>query len=144
MYMTKYDNTSNSKMKMGPVWDYDSIFWSTQKYKTDTFARVRGEGHFYMMYLADDPYFQKLYREEFDAVKNDVKSAVADLFGLFKSETYAQLLKFEKQRWGSGIPDMASEEQTILAWFDEHIDWMEVNVPIPSVTDENEGEWDVG
>ncbi len=146
MYMTKYDNTSASRMRMGPVWDYDSIFWSREKYKTDTFARIRYEGHFYMSYLSEDAYFQRLYREEFDAVKNKVESSVAELFEFFKSETYATLLLREKQRWGTAIVDQTNEEQTILAWFDEHIAWMDENVPspiIPPTHDDNEGEWDV-
>lgn len=146
MYMTKYDNTSSSKMRMGPVWDYDSIFWSREKYKTDTFARIRYEGHFYMSYLAEDADFQRLYREEFNAVKNKVRTSVSELFEFFKSETYATLLQREKQRWGTGIVDQAAEEELILAWFDEHIAWMEENVPdpiIPPAHDDNEGEWDI-
>ena len=155
MYMTKYDNTSESKMLMGPVWDYDSIYWSktNEKYRTDTFARIRYEGHFYMYYLADHPDFIRAYKEEYDAVRNEVISEVAKTLEFFKSDTYAILLQREKSRWGTGVVDQSAAATTILSWIEEHLSWMDENVPVPPACDpepelpenedENKGEWDV-
>ena len=155
MYMTKYDNTPGSKMMMGPVWDLDSIYWSHDKSITDTFARIRYEGHFYMSYLADDPDFIRIYKEEYDAIRNEVASKVAETLEFFKSDIYATLLQREKSRWNTGIVDQNAEAEKIIAWFEEHLAWMDENVPappanapetqpeIPENNDENKGEWDV-
>ena len=155
MYMTKYDNTPGSKMMMGPVWDLDSIYWSHDKFKTDTFARIRYEEHFYMSYLADDPDFIRIYKEEYDAIRNEVASKVAETLEFFKSDVYATLLQLEKKRWNTGIVDQNAEAEKIIAWFEEHLAWMDENVPappanapetqpeIPENNDENKGEWDV-
>ena len=132
MYMLKYDNTIDSKMRMGPVWDYDSIYWSQERYKYDVFARIREGNHFYIRYLTTNSDFIRIYREEYDAVRNEIIPAVATVFDKYDNDTYRLLLARDKGRWGTGYDDPAAQKTIVLEWFENHLSWMDVNVPFPT------------
>jgi len=132
MYMLKYDNTLDSKMRMGPVWDYDSIYWSHERYKYDTFSRIREGSHFYIKYLTANPDFIRIYREEYDAVRHEVSEVVSAVFDKYDNDTYRMLLARDRSRWGTGYDNPAVQKQTVLEWFENHLSWMDVNVPFPT------------
>lgn len=128
MYMTKYDNTPSSKLKACPVWDYDSIYWSNDKFKVDTFARIRYEQHFYTYFLARDPEFQSIYRARYDEIRDDIVPTVESAFAQFDNDTYRRLLVLEKTRWGGSQDDPVQMRNQVSAWMTEHLDWMDENI----------------
>lgn len=128
MYITKYDNTSGSKLKAGPVWDYDSIYWSNAKFKVDTFARIRYEEHFYTYFLAQNPEFQSIYRARYNEIRNSIVPTVESAFTQFDNDTYRRLLALEKSRWGGSQDDPAQMRDRVSSWMTEHLSWMDENI----------------
>ena len=128
MYMTKYDNTPASKLKAGPVWDYDSIYWSRERFKTDTFARIRYEQHFYTYFLAQNPEFQSIYRSRYGEIRNEIVPTVESAFAQFDNDTYRRLLVLERTRWGGSQEDPVQMRDTVSSWMTEHLNWMDENI----------------
>ncbi len=128
MYMYKEDNTNATKLMMGPLWDFDSIYWSQEKWRPDKFARIREGKFFYMYYLLKNESFRAVYKELYTAARGNIVSAVSDTIDKYDNESYAKLLEYEKWRWKSGYPSVESEKVKILNWFEEHLAWMDENV----------------
>ena len=128
MYITKYDNTSSSKIMAGPVWDYDSIYWSREKFKVDTFARIRYEQHYYSYFLAEYPEYLEIYRDRYDEIRDDVIPTIETTFAQFDNDTYRRLQVLEKSRWGSAIEDPTTTCTSVTDWMAEHLDWMDENI----------------
>ena len=128
MYITKYDNTASSKIMAGPVWDYDSIYWSKERYKVDTFARIRYEKHYYSYFLAEHPEYLGIYRDRYDEIRDDVVPTIETAFSQFDNATYRRLLALEKSRWGTSCEDPSTTCANVTDWMTEHLDWMDENI----------------
>lgn len=124
MYLTKYDNTDSSIVKMGPNWDFDSAFWSFS-YDVNQFARIRYNDHFYMYKLVENAEFKRIYKELYNEVRDDVMREVRKELSKLKCGEYDQLLRLENERWGSSHKSFSKQETQILSWFTDHLAWMD-------------------
>lgn len=130
MYLLKTDSTSATKVRMGPVWDFDSIYWSRAKYETDHFARIGDEDHFYYRRLLENNEFLAEYRAKYEAARPEVTNAVNDVLAQFETGTYDTLLQYEQFRWGGRYASTAEENARIRQWFSDHLAWMDANVAV--------------
>ena len=128
MYMTKYDATENSKLCMGPVWDFDSIYWSANRFQIDQFARIHEGSFFYMYYLWNNPEFRDVYIEEYERVRGDVVFEVRKTLAEYDTDTYRQLCIYEAERWGRSYELTSTVNPKIISWFEDHLSWMDVAI----------------
>jgi hypothetical protein len=118
IYFTKFDNTENSKLMMGNLWDFDSSF------KVSTYWSVQ--------HTADLLYFPKLLANKNMLFKNTYKSywtkispnLVQDMNTFLeefaRSETAAAVntsITSDNQRWGYESSHISEEISTFKAWF---------------------------
>ncbi len=128
MYMYKVNNKNTTRLTMGPVWDYDSIYWSAEKWKIDTFARIRGNSHFYMPHLFKNEDFCTIYKDLYTEARGKIVSAVSATIDKYNTKEYARLLELEKSRWGSGYTNVETHKTDVLNWLEAHLAWMDENV----------------
>lgn len=89
MYYYKEDflsnNTFNTKIKMGPAWDFESIFMVE-----DDWSRIRSSKHGYFPHLLRQPDFVKAYKEKFESISGTLVQNIRNTANIF----------FEQQRSG--------------------------------------------
>lgn len=123
MYLYKYDNTDDSKLHMGPVWDFDTSYWGTE-----LFARIRGEVFFYYPQLFANETFVGMYEKEFRRVKDRVLDAVLEELSQYETDAYETLLRYEAMRWGGANETAKNQVNALTSWFVSHLAWMEKNI----------------
>jgi hypothetical protein len=128
MYLTKYDDTDNSIVYMGPNWDFDSAF-ELNTYSTNQFARIRTNSHFYMLWLVKNEEFQRIYLELYNEVRNQVINEATKELAKYETEAYSSLLALDGERWGTTHTSFSTQKTRVLQFFKGHLKWMDTSVP---------------
>ena len=122
IFLYKKDSTSQTKVAMGPNWDFDSymgdyngvatirIYWSTCP--------------FYIPYLLNKPSFQARYKELFNETYTKLESYINDAFSKIDIEAHAKLLKYDNQLFGTSQKTLAVRRDNFLTWLDLRIEWL--------------------
>ena len=120
IYMWKKDSTENSKLVMGPNWDFDS--W---KYNTNCFARIRWNGsHFYYPQLFQKQEFVNAYNTMFRQTYKKVAKAVNEALDRIDETGYNQLYRLEGRRYQSGYTTLTAMRDSFNTWIQAHLNWM--------------------
>ncbi len=127
IYLTKYDSTADSTVRMGPPWDFDSICWNLELSVVDQLSRIRQESIFYMPYLLQNEQFMEIYADEYAAVRDQVVAALESVLAQFDDDSYRALVLAEDQRWGTDHTGTVADAEAFLAWFEAHLAWMDEN-----------------
>ena len=127
IYLTKYDNTEESTVRMGLLWDFDSICWNLELSVVDQLSRIRQESFFYMPYLLQNEQFMEIYADEYAAVRDQVVTALESVLAQFDDDSYRALVLAEDQRWGTDHANTVADAEAFLAWFEAHLAWMDEN-----------------
>jgi hypothetical protein len=123
IYLYKEDATPNSKVTMGPNWDFDSWMGNAKSYAT---IRMYWNGcPFYIPYLLDKDSFVEKYNELFYETKDKLAEYIEDAYSKIDTESHSSLLEYEKTRYGTEVKSFDEVEKQFNAWLKEHIDWME-------------------
>lgn len=79
VYLTKYDNTPDSKVKMANMWDFDTIL----KQSTSSLSRIRDIDFFYYPSLLNSPnkLFIRVYKQKWEEFKERIDD---DLYAYFE------------------------------------------------------------
>ena len=125
IYLTKYDSTDGSVLKMTLVWDFDSICWDGDLSNAECLARIRSSSIFYMPQLLQNEQFLEAYAAEYAAIRDLLLGTLADEMALLDNETYRALRVAEDLRWGTHYVSTAPTAEQYLAWFAAHLDWMD-------------------
>lgn len=120
IYMTKFDNTDQSVLKMGPLWDFDSITMNG----VNNYSMIRRASHFYYPLLVNKSGFLSKYAELFNEVKNQIISDFTKNAEMIDLEAYNALLVQEQLRWKSGTTTFEAQRQKLITWFEQHLAWM--------------------
>ena len=126
IYLTKYDNTEDSKVQMATLWDFSS----NMKIIND-WARVHDD-FFYFKELFKDPntyftyIFKKVWAERADTVFNGMKTFLSDFLQSKKAQNLTIARVYDHYRWN--INSYATVEDNInaaLTWFNNRREWLE-------------------
>lgn len=126
IYLTKYDNTEDSKVQMVTLWDFSS----NMKIIND-WARVHDD-FFYFKELFKDPntyftyIFKKVWAERADNVFNGMKTFLSDFLQSKKAQNLTIARVYDHYRWN--INSYATVEDNInaaLAWFNNRREWLD-------------------
>lgn len=124
-YFYKYDFDKNdllsSKIKMGPLWDFDHILS-----RDDDWSRSRCWRPF-IPDLLEQPSFRDLYSEKWEAVSADLYTRIdAQYSELYRSEGEAleASLQLDARRWGLHSDPLRQQLNDALDWFGWRIDWI--------------------
>ena len=118
-YYYKYSlSGSDSKLKMGPLWDWDCI------YNGYTWSACRGCS--YGTNLLQDEYFSELYKTEYTNVAQNLLTDLNQMFAeLEKSEEdLNESWKLDASRWNTQYTSLEEKEEQVIGWFNRRIPWM--------------------
>ncbi|MBO4325901.1 MAG: CotH kinase family protein [Clostridia bacterium] len=125
LFMWKKDSTENSKLVMGPNWDFDSWKWNI-----DSFANIHRDGsHFYFPQLSRKPEFAKAYAELFRNTYDKVTAAVNADLDKINEAAYNKLYQLESTRYQSGsYRTLSAMRNDFNTWMAAHLTWMQSQI----------------
>ena len=125
IYLCKENSTSDSKVRMGPNWDFDSWMGNYNAYST---IRMYWNGcPFYFPYLLRKDSFKEKYNELFNETKDKLAEYIEDAYSKIDTEAHSELLQYEKIRFGTDSKSFDKVEKQFIAWLEKHVEWMEKN-----------------
>lgn len=130
IYITKYDNTSSSKLKMGNLWDFDNSYQKTNDWSQQhTFRNF---------------YFPRLLENNNEKFKNAYRSLWGEIYPNVFSDMIGYLNEFEKSdiassldksiiidniRWNSNFTSVSEELKVAKSWFSSRAIFLKNNIP---------------
>lgn len=133
-FLTKYDNTDNSKIMFGNLWDFDAIFEMH-----DAWGNVHGYGWFYYPHLLADELFVKTYKARWEEVSPTIfDEMIKDLEAFATSEEGEALDKsfaLDYERWATEHESISQYVQDAKDWFISREAWLAsaiANMELPS------------
>lgn len=128
IFMTKYDDTNDSKLMMGCLWDFDAIMltpdeWSNSRH-LPYFARLISNGTDRSVANAYYQLWEEVKDTLFIAIKDYLEAFVASEEGQFFDEAIAT----DNKRWGRRFPTLRQLANDAEAWFDSRKLWLETAI----------------
>ena len=126
IFLTKYDNTKNSKVMMGNLWDFDSIFQKTKDWSSS-------HSMFYFNYLFSgntNKAFVKAYRNRWDDVSPTIFNQINMYLDEFaQSEEVAALdisIEWDNQLWNWELKNSPVQKLVNLykSYFNKRKSWL--------------------
>lgn len=126
IFLTKYDNTKNSKVMMGNLWDFDSIFQKTKEWSSS-------HSMFYFKYLFSgntNKAFVKAYRNRWDDVSPTIFNQINMYLDEFaQSEEVAALdisIEWDNQLWNWELKNSPVQKLVNLykSYFNKRESWL--------------------
>lgn len=135
MYFYKYDfdedDHTSTKVKMGPLWDFDGAFYMVNEWSTCRQGHVS-----YFPQLFEQETFSGMYRETWARISpylyDNIKALLDDLEEAYGKDIEASWL-LESTRWGSEIESFDVQKEKALEWFFKRIIWMNNSLQIPAL-----------
>lgn len=133
LYMTKYDNTPDSKLVMANLWDFDS-----SRQMKDSFSRYHSGADFYFerLFKSPNPLFRDLYVTTWIDIKNHLNTIMADRLNDFSTENATAVnasRHFVCDTYGNTFVSVGSNLTTQKNWFKTQLAWLEKNICGPIV-----------
>jgi hypothetical protein len=128
IFITKYDDTKDSKLMMGCLWDFDAIMltpdeWSNSRH-LPYFARLISNGTDRSVANAYYQLWEEVKDTLFIAIKDYLEAFVASEEGQFFDEAIAT----DNKRWGRRFPTLRQLANDAEAWFDSRKLWLETAI----------------
>lgn len=129
MYISKYDKTDETKLKMETPWDFDSIYLPPTQ-KTHEFSVIHDARIFYFPFLFENENkaFLLKYKECWNEVKNMVWNNLKCHLDEFASE-YEEGLNTSRQvdakLYSAGYHTVSENISTAESWFESQILWLD-------------------
>ena len=122
IFLYKRDSTENSKIAMGPNWDFDSYMGNAYGLAT---IRMKWNGApFYYQYLIEKESFQKRYKELFFELCDGLDAYVEGAFDLVDEDAHTRLLQYDNICFGTSTKTLSVRKDKFLNWLHTHIEWM--------------------
>lgn len=126
MYFYKYDfdltNPTSTKVKMGPLWDFDSAFLLY-----DEWASIHNSEAFIFPQLFEQESFEKSYVERW----KNVSASLADDIDTYMEELYEEQgeaidesWKLDAVRWSYDVTLLSEQMNQASEWFEARTAWM--------------------
>lgn len=128
VYMTKYDDTPNSKLMMGCLWDFDAIMmtpdaWSNS-HRLTYFARLISN--------STDRSFANAYRQRWEEIKDTLFITLKEYLEAFaaseEGQAFDRAITADNKLWGRRYPNLRQLTDEALAWFGKRTLWLETAI----------------
>ncbi len=122
MYFVKNDS-DDSPLKAGPVWDFDSCFGEGYEY---SFSKIHTNSPFSSTYyLAKYEAFKSLYVDMFNEYCGaSFIQTLNDRFNLIHDEKISELIALENSCFGTSEDDLRSQFEERLSFLANHLNWI--------------------
>lgn len=122
MYFYKYDyqpdNPTASKVKMGPLWDFDSAFQTEDQWSVNRgiYVQFLEQQSFYDCYVSQ---WEQVSEHLADDVEENLQQ-LSDEQGEALDESWA----LDEARWNIPVSSLQEQINQALAWYQRRIEWM--------------------
>ena len=129
MFLTKYDNTAETRVMMANLWDFDSAFSAERSLKWDA---AHNRTIFKLLFNSTDQSFVRTYKRRWDELKSTLFSQIdaylADYANSAECTALIQSLILDSRKWNNTTISVMSEIDNIRQWFTTRKDWLEQNI----------------
>ncbi len=124
MFITKYDNTSESVVRMANLWDYDSMMKTVNKWsRLHTFFLFNG------LFSSSDKSFTESYINIWEKEGHSVIDSTINYLRAYANSTegraFAESLVIDHMRWSSYSVDFNEYVDSVVNWFEGRKAWMD-------------------
>lgn len=131
IYLTKYDNTPETLLKMGCLWDYDVIM------KSEGWDELHDRYYFGRLFNSENRTFAECYASLWDEVKTPLFENIAAFLEEYLSSDLRQQVDasivLNNKRWGGKGDSSAQNSAACIpaaqAYFQSRKPWLEEHVP---------------
>lgn len=126
LYITKRDNTPESKLVMGCLWDFDS----SRSVGTNSFSRYHYGEDFYFDMLMNNPntLFKQVYISLWQDIKRNLNSEMNNFLTEFSKMPIVNQLntsrKYVASTYAGTYTSISSNVSTQKSWFTSHTPWL--------------------
>ena len=137
IYMTKYDNTPDSKIRMSTPWDFDSNYRMEKAW-----ARIHNDtryGYFPSLLTSENTEFLRSYKTQWADVKGSVQHELSTELPALQArqgDAINASRRLDAARWGSTYTSVEANITTAENWFAARIPWLETNIGAIPLADE--------
>lgn len=130
MFFKKYDETTESRLEMPCLWDFDSNFSVT----TGSFSRLHTSANAYFSSLlaSPDKSFSRAYVRLWNEKKADLQQQITTFINDYQASDEAQALdrsrKLYNKRWGYNYAGVAANTKEALTWMQTHFSLLGKNI----------------
>ena len=132
IFLTKYDDTKESKIKMGPLWDFDTIM---DERRLDDWSSIHQWKEFMISDLFSNTNrtpFVEVYTELWKEVAPSVITTISDSLTAFACSEYGMALdaslEYDKEAWGKIYPSVPDEVDRIMEWMNQHVVFLDKKI----------------
>lgn len=122
IFLYKKDATDNTKLCMGPNWDFDSYMGDA--YGLCVIRLSWDTAPFYYQYLIKKDSFMERYVELFKETYDKLDEYIEEAFAKIDEEAHYKLVCFDNMRFGTSKKTLTTRKNTFLTWLETHIEWM--------------------
>jgi len=138
IYLSKYDNTADTKLCMSVLWDFTSIMRTT-----DQWARIHYDDYFYFNQLFNNA--NTAFKTEYAALWNqkseDIFSQIISFLNDFShsglSDAIQQSRPADAQRWNYEASTVSENVQEAILWFTHRQQWIDQQLQLNGIRDIN-------
>lgn len=125
-FLTKYDNTSNSRLMMANMWDFDSIYQMKDNWGN---AHQWSANYFPTLLKSPNPEFKNTYIALWESMSSGLcKTMSAYMKSFVNSETGKALdasITLDNKRWRSSHPSVEASVAKSREWFETRGGWLD-------------------
>ena len=125
IFLTKHDNTNDSKIKMGPLWDFDTIL---DDRRLNDWSSIHQWSAFFIFDLFRNTNkipFIETYTNLWKQVYPTITTAISDSLSSFSHSEYGEALnlslKYDMERWGKEYLPVSDEVNKMVDWLCNHL-----------------------
>lgn len=124
VFMTKYDDTPQSRIRMANLWDFDAIMLTP-----DAWSNSHRILYFGTLLDHPDKVFEKAYKQKWNAVKktlfHDLESFLDNFADSDTGRAFDRSIPYDSERWnrtGKTLEELKAEAK---AWFSRRERWLD-------------------
>lgn len=133
IYFTKYDNTSETKLIMGPLWDFDAIM------RAERWDYAHNNYWFGALFNNTNKAFVTVYKSKWEAMKAtfflELKSYLGDFAQSEIGTAFDNSLLLDNTRWNNDNGSVSSRVEETNTWLDARFSWLDSH--ISALNDQN-------
>ena len=118
LYITKYNNTDSSKLMMGNLWDFDSIYLMPDSWAD---AHTSNAHYFKKLFNNKNELFKKTYKSIWKDINPDIFTKMNEFLTSFEESETADCIDrsiiLQNERWDTEFPFVSEEIEKSKNWF---------------------------
>lgn len=130
IFITKYDNTDNSKLMMANLWDFDSNYFMKDSWSV---AHVSSVFYFDKLFNSTNLIFKDTYKSVWNIINPIIFDEMITFLSSFEKSVLADCVDKsiiqDNKRWGATGLSVAEEIEITKSWFKSRQVFLNENIP---------------